>query len=442
MEKFDVIVLGGGPGGYVAAIRAAQLGAKVALIEKDKVGGTCLNRGCIPTKAIIACTNLYEKMQKADSFGISAGKVSIDLKKVINRKNTIVEKLVKGLDFLLEKNGIDVIQGTGKVWGPGKVEVKKAESSNLLVESSNLILATGSSPASLPGINFDKEKFLCSDDLLEYGPIPEKLDIVGGGVIGIHFATIYSSLGSEITIYEALPEILPGIDEEVVGAIKRILKRRKVNVLTNTRFDPAQSSGKTLISIGRTPNLAGLESLGLKMEGKSVWVNEKMETSISGIYAVGDLVSIKMFAHVAYEQGVIAAENALGGNRTFSYEFIPYGIYTHPEIGSVGVTENEAREKHQNVKVGKFPFATLGIAQAIGEIEGFVKVISGERGKILGIHILGPEATNLIGGATLAIKNGLTVDQLAETFQAHPTYPEGLQEAALATLSRSLHIIN
>ena len=441
-DKYDIAVIGGGPGGYVAAIRAAQLGSKVALIEKDKLGGTCLNKGCIPTKAIIACTNLYEKIQKAEKFGIKCGKPSIDLKAVIDRKNGIVSKTTKGVELLLKKNGIDVIFGKAKVLGPGEIEVTKLDSSKLLVACRKLIIATGSSPTSLPNLNFDGEKFLSSDDMLDYGHIPEKLDIVGGGVIGLHFAQIYSALGTEITIYEALPEILPGIDEEVISTIKRILKRRKVNVITNTRFDPAKSCGKTLICVGRTPNISGLESLNLKMEKKSVWVNEKMETSVSGIYAVGDLVSKKMLAHVAYEQGVIAAENVMGGNRTFSYEFTPFGIYTHPEIGSVGLTEKEAREKYKNIKVGKFPFAALGIAQAMGEIEGFIKVIADEKGKLLGVHILGPEATNLIGGATIAVKNGLTVDQLAESFQAHPTYPEGLQEAALNVLKRSLHIIN
>jgi dihydrolipoamide dehydrogenase len=426
LSKYDIIVVGGGPGGYVAAIRAAQLGAKVALYEKDKVGGTCLNRGCIPTKAIIACTTLYDKIQKAENFGIEVGAASIDLKKVIDRKNKVIEKVVKGVEFLLNKNKVEIIRGA---WD-GQRDAEK------------IILATGSSPASIPGLNFDKEKFICSDDLLDSSNVPKKLDIVGGGVIGLHFAQIYSALGTEIAIYEALPEILPGIDEEVVGTVKRILKRRKVNVITNTRFDPSKSCGKTLICVGRTPNTLGLEALGLRPQGKGIWVNEKMETSVPGIYAVGDLVSRKQFAHVAYEQGVIAAENAMGGNSTFSYDYIPFGIYTHPEIGSIGLTEKEAREKHKNIKVGKFPYAALGIAQAMGEIEGFIKVIADENDKLLGIHILGAEATCLIGSAVVAIKNGLKVEQLSDTLQAHPTYPEGLHEAALNVLKKSLHIIN
>jgi len=425
-DKFEVAVLGGGPGGYVAAIRAAQLGAKVALIEKDKLGGTCLNRGCIPTKALIACTNLYAKMQEAEKFGITAEKVTIDFKKVVERKDQIIAKLVKGTEFLLQKNGVEIIWGEGQLIEPGHIKIGNRD-----VQSRAVILATGSSPAALPGMKFDKEKFLCSDDLLEYHPLPEQLDIVGGGVIGLHFAQIYSTLGVKITIYEALPEILPGIDEEVVARVKALLKRKNVEIKTGVRFDPAQSCGKTLISVGRTPNSPGLS------------VNDKLETNMPGVFAVGDLISKKMFAHVAYEQGVIAAENAMGGNRTFSYENVPYSIYTHPEIGSVGMTEKDIRASgHQGIRIGKFPFAALGIAAAMGETEGFVKVISDEKGKLLGVHILGPEATNLIGGATLAIKNGLTVDKLAETWQAHPTYPEGLHEAALAALKRSLHSLN
>lgn len=436
-DKFDLAVLGGGPGGYVAAIRAAQLGARVALIEQDKLGGVCLNRGCIPTKAIIACTSLYEKIRKADNFGITVNSPSIDLSKVIERKNTVVQKLVKNLRQLIEKNGIEIISGTGSVKGPGLIKVGDRD-----VQSRAIILATGSTPACLPGMNFDQVKFLNSDDVLEMKTAPAKMTIVGGGVIGIHFAAIFSALGTEVTIYEALPEILAGIDDEVIAAVKRLLGRKKVNILTNTRFDPNKAEGKTLICVGRTPNVMGLEGLKLKMDKRSVWVNEKMETSIPGVYAVGDLVSKKMLAHVAYAQGMIAAENAMGGKKTFNYDYVPIGIYTNPEIGSVGLTEKEAREKGLAVKTGKFPYGALGIAQAMGEIEGFIKVVADDKGKLLGVHILGAEATTLIGAATVAIKNGLKVEQLAETFQAHPSYPEGLQEASLAALKRSLHNLN
>lgn len=409
MKKYEVLVIGGGPGGYIAAIRAAQLGAKVALYEKDRVGGTCLNRGCIPTKAIIASINLYNQMQKAESYGISVSNVKIDLKKVIERKDKIVSKIVNGVEFLLQKNGIEIIK---KEWKGEKLANK-------------MIIAIGSSPISLPGIEFDGKKYFSSDQILNLTEIPDKLDIVGGGVIGIEFAHIFSSLGTQVTVYEMLPEILSGVDHEIVATIKRVLKRKKVEIKTNTKFDPKNSSNEALICVGRKPNA-------------KYKVNAKLETETPGIYAIGDLASSSQLAHVAMEQGVIAAENAMGANRTFSYENIPSAIYTHPEIGSVGLTEKEAKD----CVVGKFPYAALGIAQAKGEIEGFIKVVSDKKGKLLGIHILGDGATELLSGAVIAIKNGLTVNQLAETIQAHPSYGEGLHEAALNTLKRSLHILN
>jgi dihydrolipoamide dehydrogenase len=442
MPEFDLAILGGGPAGYVAALRAAQLGAKVALIEKDKVGGTCLNRGCIPTKALITCTNFYEKIRKAQDLGIKVEKISLEVTKIFQRKKQIVERLVKGVEFLLRKNQVELIWGVGKILAPNKIEVRDQNENRFEISSKRLILATGSSALPLPGANFDHERFLSSDDLLEEKLLPKKLNIMGGGVIGIHFAFIFSTLGSEVTIYEIQPEILPECDQEIVKNFKKILAAKKIKLLTGTRFDPKQTSDPTLICIGRRPNLSGLENLPLKIENHRVWVNEKMETNLPGIYAAGDLVSTKMFAHVAFEQGIVAAENALGKNRIFSYEAIPYALYTIPEIAGVGYTEKQAQEKFGEIKVGKFPFAALGIAHAQGETEGFIKVIADQKNKILGVHILGANASELLGSATIAIKNGLTVKQLGEVFQAHPSYQEGLQEAALNALKKSLHIIN
>ncbi|MBI5700241.1 dihydrolipoyl dehydrogenase [Candidatus Saganbacteria bacterium] len=437
-KKYDIVILGGGPGGYVSAIRATQLGAYVAIIEKDKLGGTCLNYGCIPTKALVYCANFFEKIKHADTFGITAENVSIDLKKVVDRKNKVVEKLVKGVEFLLEKNKIEIIRGEGKVIEPGFIKVGNRE-----VHSQVSILATGSSPICLPGLSFDGSCFMSSDDILNLKEIPQKLDIVGGGVIGLHFAHMFNILGSEVAIYESLPDILNGVDEEVVALMKRILSRRKIKIAANTKFERSMTCGKTLVCVGRTPSTMGLESLNLKMDGKRVSVNEKMETSIKDVYAIGDLVSPKQFAHVASEQGVIAVENAMGKSRTFDYKSVPYTIYTNPEVASVGPTEKEAVSREPGaVSIGKFPFAALGIAQAMGEIEGFVKVIADKDDRILGVHIIGPDANTIIGAAAVCVKNGLKVDQLAETIQAHPSYPESLQEAALSTLKRSLHSIN
>ena len=428
MSQYDITIIGGGPGGYIAAIRAAQLGAKVALIEKDKVGGTCLNRGCIPTKAIIACTDLFEKIKRAENFGINTGTASIDLVKVIERKDKIVEKSVKGVEFLLQKNKIEIIYGEGIAKEPGLTKVGSRD-----VQSQATILATGSSPTQLPGLEFDGKKFISSAQALQLKQIPKQINIIGGGVIGVEFASIFSAMGSSVTIYELLPDILTGVDQEIVAYIKRVFKRRKVNILTDTKFIADKAAEVNLVCVGRSPSLAGLENLKLDMVGKQIKVNEKMETSLTNVYAAGDLVSKKMLAHAAYEQGVIAAENALGGKRTFNYDYVPAAIFTHPEIASVGKLEG---------KTGKFNYAAMGIAQAKGETEGFVKVVADDSGKLLGVHIIGPDATNLIGAAAIALRNGLTVEQLAETFQAHPTYMEGLEEAALSVLKRSLHQIN
>lgn len=441
-KKYDVVIIGAGPGGYIAALRAAQLGASVALVEKDSIGGTCLNRGCIPTKAILACAGLFEKFQKAQNFGITAENISIDMQKVVERKNKIIEKLVKGISFLLEKNQVEVIHGSAKVIDPKQIEISSLtgnDSTELvevreLITGNKLILATGSSPTTVPGIPFDGKKYLSSDHILNYTQIPKKLNIVGGGVVGFHFAYLYSALGSEVTIYEALPDILQGVELELVAQIKRILARKKINILTNTKFVPSNNEDVALICTGRIPNMTGLENLGLKLDGNKIWTNDRQETSIPGVYAIGDVASRMMFAHVASEQGIIAAENALGASKSFNYGHVPYTIYTNPEIAGVGLIEGP--------RVGKFPFAALGIAQAMGEIEGFIKVISDENGKILGVHIIGPEANTIIGAAVIAIKNKLTVDQLAETIQAHPSFPEGLQEAALNVLKRSFHTLN
>lgn len=399
-NKYDIAVIGGGPGGYVAAIRASQLGAKVLLVEKDQLGGVCLNRGCIPTKAIIACVNLYNKMHQANKFGISADNIKIDLAFVIERKNRLVSRLVRGVEYLLKENKVDVIKGEGS---PETVDAKK------------IILATGASPISLPGIQFDHKNFLTSDDILDNTEVYEKLDIVGGGVIGVHFAAIYSSLGTKVTIYEALPEILPSLDKDLVDAVKTLLRRKSVEIKTNMRFDPSQSCGKTLICVGRKPNSTNK-------------VNDYLETDKPGVYAIGDLLGQKMLAHVASEQGVIAAENAMGAKRKFSYDNIPITLYTHPEVGSVGLSEQEAKDSI----VSKFPLSALGYANALGETDGFIKIIADKKSKkMLGVHIFGAGAADLIGIGTLAVKNGMTAEQLANTIQAHPSMPEGIQEAAL-----------
>ncbi len=439
--SYDVIVIGGGPGGYVAAIRAAQLGGKVLLIEKDQLGGTCLNYGCIPTKTLITSTNLLDDLKKSSLLGIETGDIKIDFQKVVARKERVVNKLRKGIEFLLKKNNVEVIFGEGKLLEDGKVEISTAESRKLLAESRKLILAMGSSPTPLPNITIDGKRFVSSDSLLSWkDEIPKKLNIVGGGVIGIHFAAIYSSLGSEITIYEAKPDILPGFDNDIVEAVRSILKRKKVKIITNTTFDPKEAEGTTLICVGRTPNTRGIINSKLKIEHKNVCVNKKMETSIPGVYAIGDITGESMLAHVASAQGIVAAENAMGKDSKMNYHAIPCTIYTHPEIGTIGLTEDQAKEKHE-LSVGKFPFAALGHANAIGQIEGFIKVIANkESGIILGVHIVGASASSILGVASLAMSNNFIIEQFTNVIYAHPSLPEGLFEAGLDSINKSLHL--
>ncbi|OGC04783.1 dihydrolipoyl dehydrogenase [candidate division WOR-1 bacterium RIFOXYA12_FULL_43_27] len=427
MPHYDVVVIGAGPGGYVAAIRAAQLGGKVLLIEKDQLGGTCLNHGCIPTKALITSTNFFDDLGRAGLLGIEISDPKIDFQKVMARKERVVNKLRKGIEFLLKKNNVEVIYGEGTLLEDGGVEVKRVDSSKERVESRKIILATGSYPIALPNVPFDGKKFISSNDLLSWkDEIPKKLNIVGGGVIGVHFASIYSSLGSEITIFEAQPDILPGFDHDLVDAVRSILKRKKVTVLTNTNFKPEEAKGTTLISIGRKPNA-------------KVTVNEKMETETKNVYAIGDVTGISMLAHVASAQGIVAAENAMGKDSKMDYNAIPCTIYTHPEIGTIGLTEEAARAKHE-ISIGRFPFSALGHANAIGETEGFFKIIAEKKsGKILGVHIVGAQASSVLGIASLAMANNLTVEQLARTIFAHPSIPEGLFEAGLNTLGIGIH---
>ena len=442
MNTYDVIVIGAGPGGYVAAIRAAQLGGKVLLVEKNKVGGVCLNWGCIPTKAVLASTALFDQIKKSDRFGISLSDPQIDFKKVIERKDRIVNKLIKGIELLLKKNKVELVAGEAQFEDLEHIKIVKPIGEEAAVKGKAVILATGSSPAMLPGIIFDKNKNLCSDDLFVVKEtIPAEVNIVGGGVIGIHFAEIYHSLGCQVTIYEALGEILPGFDSDVIKFVRDMLKRKKIIVKTSTPFEPQDTDAINMICAGRTPNTRGIINPALKIERKNVLVNEKMETSIPNVFAIGDITGIKMLAHVAEAQGIVAAENAMGLKSRMEYSAIPITIYTHPEIGTIGLTEEEARKNHE-ITVGKFPFSALGHANAIGEIEGFIKVIAEKEsgGEILGVHIVGPQASTLIGIASIAMSNKLSIEKFIKVIYAHPSLPEGVFEAGLNALSRSIHL--
>ncbi|CUH94759.1 hypothetical protein P22_0825 [Propionispora sp. 2/2-37] len=456
-RDYQMVVLGGGPGGYVAAIRAAQCGLKTALIEKDALGGTCLNRGCIPTKALLRSAEVYETIHKAGEFGIAVSNVSSDIKAVFARKDRIVKGLVGGIKGLLQANKVDVFAGAGKVLNPNELEITQKDGVKKIT-TEKLILATGSTPFLPPIPGVDSPGVITSNEALELGTVPKSLVIIGGGVIGLEFAYVMQTFGAKVTIIEMLPRILPMADKEVVDVLVGALKKQGVSFFTNAKvnkitktatglaveyqIDHASQTveGETvLVSTGRAANFSGIEDLGIH-EKKGIPVNEKMETSIPGVYAIGDIASKIQLAHVASAQGIVAAENAAGMNSHYSDAVIPSCIYTSPEVAWVGMSEDEAREKYQDIKVGKFPFRASGKAMAYGETEGFVKIIADAKyGEVLGLHIVGPHATDLVSEGVLAKSMEATLDELAHAIHPHPTLSEAIMEAAEVTLGKGIH---
>ncbi|MEK6693595.1 MAG: dihydrolipoyl dehydrogenase [Nitrospirota bacterium] len=456
-----IVIIGAGPGGYVAGIRAGQLGAKVIVIEDTEVGGTCLNRGCIPTKAIIASTEMLEKIKDVQEYGLEIkGEVSASLDRIIERKEKVVGTLVKGIKGLFKGLGIELIEGRGKVLGSGKVWAILKDGAQKEIDADKIIIATGSRPLNIPAFPFDGERILSSDDILGLKEIPKGLIIIGAGVIGCEFATIFRSLGTEITMVEMLPHAVSTEDEEISEALERELKKRKIKLILNTKVEKViRKDGdvvatltdgseiraeKILVSIGRAFNTdnIGLEESGIN-KGKrgEILVNERMETNIPGIYAIGDVIGGMMLAHVASTEGLIAVENALGGNRGMDYRVVPSGIFTSPEIGSVGLREKDAIQKGYDIKIGRFPFRALGKAHASGEISGIVKIVTDAKDdKVLGVHIIGPHATDLVHEAALAMKMGGTAKDIARTIHAHPTFSEAIMEASEDVHGIAIHI--
>jgi dihydrolipoamide dehydrogenase len=459
--KYDLIVVGGGPGGYVAAIRAAQLGVKVALVEKDAVGGTCLNRGCIPTKALIASTSVLDNIKHAADFGFQVESYKIDFEKIMDRKKSVVNQMLKGVSYLIKKNKIDLFEGTAKILSKDQVEVMKNDGSLEKIEGNNIVLATGSEPALIGSLGYNGKTVITSNEILDIDAIPESLLIIGGGVIGCEFATIFAALGSKVTIVEAMPSILPMVDSELTKRFTLLLKKRGVKVKTKAMIKAVTegtdgvsaelengdllTAEKVLISIGRTFNTKGLglEDVGVELGPKGeILVNDYMETNIPGIYAIGDVTNKVQLAHVASAQGILLVENLFGGKKEkMDYSAVPSCIFTAPEIATVGISEDQAKEQGLAVNIGKFPFMASGKAVCLGETDGMVKIIADiETDKILGAHIMGPHATDLIAEATLAINNGLTSEQLAKTIHAHPTLAETLMEAAEGVHGMSIHV--
>jgi len=459
---YDVIVIGGGPGGYVAAIRAAQLGGRVALVEAAHLGGTCTNWGCIPTKALLRSVECLVEARRAEEFGVILGSVEFSLEAIVKRKDEIVSRLREGIKYLLDSYGVTLIHGRGKLLSPTKVSVSKPDSSKLVLEGRAIILATGSKNRLLPipGLN-EVDVMTNEHEALSPKKVPESLLIIGAGPEGVEFATIYSNLGSRVTLVEMMPTVLPLEDEEMGIRLSRALTSNGVALYTKSVVKEVQrKSGhidvcistdgvetrvqveRVLLAAGHVPNLddLGLDEVGVAYTKKGITVNERMETSVKGVYAVGDVVTVSL-AHVASEQGIVAAENAMGLNSTYDSRVVPRCIYTIPEVAAVGLTTQQAREQKIDFVTGRFPFTASSRALTLGETEGVIKVLA-EKGskKIIGVHIIGPRASELIPEAALAMKMGATVYDLAETIHPHPTLSEALKEAALDAIGEAIHL--
>lgn len=456
-----IAIIGAGPGGYVAAIRAAQLGVSVTVIEDKEVGGTCLNQGCIPTKTIIASTGLLDKIRNASDFGIEIkGEVSLNLQKIIERKEKVVGTLVKGIKGLFRGWGIELLEGRGTIIRPGKVRAILKNGSTKELDADRIIIATGSRPLNISAFSFDGERILSSDDIFVLKEIPKSLIIIGAGVIGCEFAMLFRSLGTEITMVEMMPHAVSTEDDEISETLERELKKKNIKLITDTKVDKVVKDDngvtvilsneteihaeKVLVSIGRAFNTEniGLEDSGITKGKKGeILVNEKLETNVPGIYAIGDVIGGLMLAHVASKEGLVAVENALGGDKNIDYSIVPACIFTIPEIGSVGLREKEAMQKGLDIKTGRMLFRSLGKAHTTGETTGMVKIIADAGSdKVLGVHIIGAHATDLIHEAALAMKIGATVRDITNTIHAHPTFSELILEASEDVHNMAIHI--
>lgn len=435
--NYDIAIIGAGPGGYTAAIRAAQLGKRVALIEKDELGGTCLNRGCIPTKTLLACTKLYSKIKKADQFGIDVQNPAINLPKMIDRKNRIVNQLKKGLESLIKENGIALVRGEARLTGPHQLVAL-----GQVIEAPKIILATGSKIPQEPTLRIDEKKVFSSDGILDLKEVPRSIAIIGGGAIGVEMACLFNELGSKVTLFEMMPHILPAEDSEIARALEQVLSKRGIEINNSSSFKYSEVYEIILVSVGRKLNTSGFEEIGIKLDGGKVKVNEGMQTSIPNIYAIGDIAGRYMFAHTASREGIVAAENASGNFLKMDDVAVPRCIYCEPAVASVGMSEEEARKNHKEIKTGKFPFTASSKALIDDERDGFVKIIADSSDKVLGVHILGGNATEIIGEAALAVNKGLKINDIVNTIHAHPTLYESMYEAAENVLKRSISILN
>ena len=462
MNEIDVAIIGGGPGGYVAAIKAAHLGLKVVLIEKDKLGGVCLNRGCIPTKALVGTAELLNQLQRVKEFGVQIKDYSFDFLAIMKRKEMIAKRMSSGVGQLMKANQIRVIQGEGNILDSGVVEVINIEGKKELIKTENIIIATGSSVMKIPIPGLENEGVIDSDGALFLSELPTKMIIIGGGVIGIEFAGIFKAMGVEVTVVEMLPRILLPIDEEISNRLTFNLKRQGIKILTNSKVEGIEKTNrnlevlisnpegkqrleteKVLLAAGRVPDFGNIkvQKLDIELEGRAIKVDQKMKTNIPGIYAVGDVVGKVMLAHVAFREGIVAVENISGKEVLMDYKVVPNCVFSLPEVASVGLTEEEARKKYDQIKVSKFPYIANGKALGMGETEGMVKIIAdSDTSELLGLHILGAHASDLIAEGTLALSMEATAEEIVNTIHAHPTLAETIAEAAEGIIGRPIHL--
>ena len=460
MDK-DIIIIGGGPGGYVAAIRAAQLGAEVCVVEMNKLGGTCLNRGCIPTKALYRNAEILHIMARLDEFGINNHEYSIDVEKVQKRKKTVVENLRDGVGQLLKANGVEVINGAASFKDSHTLVIQLPDGETREITGESIIIATGSIPTipDIPGVN--GPNVVTTDELLEFDHIPKRLAVIGGGTVGVEFAGIFQAMGSQVSIIIKYPLVLRKLDVEMIRRLTNSMKSHGIETVNNVRVkriennvanatiivehdekgEIAIEADMILLSIGRRPLVSGLnlEGLGIDYDSKGIKVDENYETNVKSVYAIGDVTGGWMLAHVASEQGIITVEKILGRNEHSELGAIPNCVFSFPEIATTGMTEEEAKETGMPYKVGKFMFAANGKALSLGEKEGFVKIIATMDDTIIGVHILGPHASDLIHEGVLAINKSMKVDDIIHTIHAHPTLGECFSEAAMAVKNMAIH---
>ena len=459
-HKTEAVVIGGGPGGYVAAIRLGELGKETLLVEREKLGGVCVNIGCIPSKALIRVAKLKQRIEAAKQIGLEVTGVNVDFAKVQTWKQGVVDHLVSGVEYLLKGNNVQVMKGTGKFTGAHQLEVT-TPSGTEVVEAKDIIIATGSRYFDLPAFKFNGTTIISSTEALSFQEVPKKMAIIGGGVSGLELGTMYAQLGCKVAVIEMLDQLLPGTDIALVRIVERSLRKLGIEYYVKSKANEfrdgkvyatledgkegAFEADKVLVTVGRRPNSdgIGLERAGVQTDSHGfIQVNKKMQTNVPGVYAIGDVVGPPMLAHKASKEGIVAAEVIAGLSSEADFRAIPGVIFTDPEIATVGLTESQAKEKGYDPIVGRFPFTALGRAQLAGETEGFAKIVADKASNlVLGVHIVGSEASDMISEAALAIEMGATLEDIGFTVHPHPTLPESVMEAAEAAKGKAIHIL-